>query len=96
MTAFCLFCFPLSLGRFCNWQIVFSSCFSTFSVFLFFRRFVGRLSLPLSLGYRGALAVKLSQAINIDSISIEHAPRELLLNGGMSALKDFLVIGELN
>lgn len=44
-------------------------------------------------GYRGALAVRLSEPINIESISIEHAPRELLLNGGISALKDFLIIG---
>ena len=38
--------------------------------------------------------MELSQPINVNSVSIEHAPRELLLNGGISALKDFIVIGE--
>lgn len=40
------------------------------------------------------MTVKLSQAINVEAVSIEHAPRELLLNKGKSALKDFTVTGE--
>ncbi|CAM9522480.1 unnamed protein product [Scytosiphon promiscuus] len=44
-------------------------------------------------GSDGKLTVKLSQPINVNKISIEHAPRELLLNKGISALKDFTVVG---
>lgn len=45
-------------------------------------------------GSSGRLTVKLSQPIRVSSISIEHAPRVLLLNEGSSALKVFSVIGE--
>lgn len=38
--------------------------------------------------------MRLSEAINVSAISIEHGARELLLNKGISALKDFTVVGE--
>lgn len=38
--------------------------------------------------------MKLSQPINVEAVSLEHAPRELLLNKGVSAPKDFTVYGE--
>lgn len=38
--------------------------------------------------------VELSQPIEVEKMSLEHAPRELLLNGGASAPKDFSVLGE--
>ncbi|CAM9198770.1 unnamed protein product [Hapterophycus canaliculatus] len=44
-------------------------------------------------GSDGKLTVQLSQTINVEKISIEHAPRELLLNKGISAPKDFIVVG---
>lgn len=55
---------------------------------------IARRSLPCPAGPDGRLTVKLSQAINVEAISIEHAPRELLLNKGVSAPKDFTVMGE--
>lgn len=45
-------------------------------------------------GTLGRLTVRLSEAIKVDAISIEHGARELLLNNGISALKDFTVVGE--
>lgn len=35
------------------------------------------------------------QPIRVEQISIEHASRELLMNKGISAPKDFSVIGEV-
>lgn len=40
------------------------------------------------------LTVKLSEPIYVEKISIEHAARVLLLNEGVSAPKDFSIIGE--
>lgn len=50
--------------------------------------------LACSAGSGGKLTVKLSKTINVESISLEHAPRELLLNKGISAPKHFTVYGE--
>ncbi|CAM9628010.1 unnamed protein product [Pylaiella littoralis] len=44
-------------------------------------------------GTLGRLTVRLSEAIKVDAISIEHGARELLLNNGISALRDFTVVG---
>eukprot|EP00903_Cladosiphon_okamuranus_P008327 g8010.t1 len=44
-------------------------------------------------GREGKLTVKLSQPITVETVSLEHAPRELLLNKGISAPKDFTVFG---
>ncbi|CAM9494970.1 unnamed protein product [Ectocarpus sp. 6 AP-2014] len=44
-------------------------------------------------GSDGRLTVKLARTIKVESISLEHAPREVLLNKGISAPKDFTVVG---
>eukprot|EP00752_Nemacystus_decipiens_P003238 g2996.t1 len=44
-------------------------------------------------GSEGRLTVKLSQPINVEVVSLEHAPRELLLNKGVSAPRHFTVYG---
>ncbi|CAM9570962.1 unnamed protein product [Ascophyllum nodosum] len=44
-------------------------------------------------GSSGQLTVRLSRPIRVSMVSIEHAPRVLLLNAGISAPKTFSVIG---
>lgn len=44
-------------------------------------------------GSKGRLTVQLSETVRVASVSLEHASRAILLNGGVSAPKDFVVVG---
>lgn len=48
------------------------------------------------IGPRGRLTVMLTEPIMVESVSLEHAAREILLNGGISAPKDFSIVGEIH